>query len=185
MQLIDKELEALFELEKIANLHRSVASKSWAVAIKARPELHEILGHANPRVLALLYKKHFDITNGLCSKCGLGQSFKSGLCEIHYEEHIEEMAELRSQIKIRIDDSYEVRVANPSLVVIINYINGKQLRFKTNTSLPLKDRIRQICRQLMMINKMRQPRFKLMFETPIEAMKFVEKLKKKVKDMED
>ena len=77
-------------------------------------------------------------------------------------------------------DNYQVNMSNINKIIITNTVSGKQTSFKIDINTSIEDKIYLISRQLMMVNKRRNPRYKILFSSLIEAQVFVQKLKNKI-----
>lgn len=82
-------------------------------------------------------------------------------------------------LKFKIDN-YQVNMSNLNKIIIINTVSGKQTSFKIDLNTSIEEKIYLISRQLMLVNKMRNPQYKTIFNSLIEAQLFIQKLKKKL-----
>lgn len=78
-------------------------------------------------------------------------------------------------------DGYEVRISNPRVIIIKNIITLKKCSFKTDFQSSLQEKIYKISRELMIVNRITHPKYKSLFNSLIETMKFIEKLKHMVR----
>lgn len=84
----------------------------------------------------------------------------------------------RMDLKFKIDN-YLVNMSNLNKIIITNTVSGKKISFMNDINTSIDDKIYIISRQLMMVNKMRNPQYKTIFNNLIEAQIFIQKLKNK------
>jgi hypothetical protein len=84
-------------------------------------------------------------------------------------------------LKFKIDN-YQVNMSNLYKIIITNVVSGKKLSFRIDINSSIEDKIYLISRQLMLVNKMKYPRYKIIFENLTETLVFIQKLKKRIND---
>ncbi len=183
MKLTEIQFEAVLELEKLADKYKTANGKRWALAIKKRPDLHLIIDNRTPRALARDFTRCSRRKAGLCYECGLEKLYRSGLCKKHFnirfpKNKISELFEVKFQI-----DNIEMEV-NKHIVIIRNCKTFKSVKFRPDSDLSVKDRVNQISKELMFFNKEKPAKYKSIFDSLIEALKFNEKLKVKINEFE-
>lgn len=183
MKLTEIQIEAVLELEEIADKYKNKKGKSWSLAIKERPDLHLIINNSKPAALTRYFRKYSRIKNGLCRECGLEKMYRSGLCEKHFiirypKKFISRPFEINFKI-----ENIEVEVYKHK-VIIRNCKTLKSVKFHTDSTLSVKDKVNQTLKQLLFLNKRKPPIYKSIFEGLIEALKFKEKLKEMVNEFE-
>jgi hypothetical protein len=77
-------------------------------------------------------------------------------------------------------DNYQVNMFNLNKIIIINTVTGKKTSFNIDNNTSIEDKIYLISRQLMQVNKMKNPKYKTIFNSLIEAQDFIQKLKTKI-----
>jgi len=81
-------------------------------------------------------------------------------------------------------DNYQVNMSNHNKIRITNTVSGKFISIKIDINTSFEDKIYIISRQLMLVNKNRNPQYKTIFNSLIEAQVFIQKLKTKIKNLE-
>jgi len=183
LKLTEIQIEAVLELEKIAEKYKKNNGKCWALAIKERPDLHLIINNRKPNTLSRYFTRYSRIKNGLCRECGLDKLYRSGLCEKHFDLlYTNKKLSGPFEINFKIEN-FEVEVYKHK-VIIRNCKKLKSVKFCTDSTLSVKDKINQTSKQLMILNKEKNPIYKSIFDSLIEALKFKEKLKEKINEFE-
>jgi len=183
MKLTEIQIEAVLELEKIADKYKNKNGKSWTLAIKERPDLHLIINNSKPAALTRYFRKYSRIKNGLCRECGLEKLYSKGLCEKHFDlRYPNKKLSGSFEINFKIEN-IEVEVYKHK-VIIRNCKTFKSVKFSIDSALSVKDKVNQTSKQLLFLNKEKPPIYKSIFDSLIEALKFKEKLKEMVNEFE-
>ena len=182
MKLTEIQFEAVLELEKLADKYKTNNGKCWTLAIKERPDLHLIINNKNARALARYYTRYSRRKNGLCYECGLEKPYRSDLCEKHFNiRYPKNKISGTFEIKLQIEN-IEVEV-DKHIVIIRNCKTFKSVKFRPDSDLSVKDKVNQISKQLIFLNKEKPPKYKLIFDSLIETLKFNEKLKEMINEL--